>query len=222
MTTPDAHSRQDAAKRGRSVALGTCSIAAGRESRIGVGRVLLRAADFDGSFDLARQAGGSDPNPFQFPPARRTRANVVVSDSSQRTLIGGNATWGLNSTDTGASHVRSCRTFGGSMAALADGSFGAHANGVLLVIGKFHGSRLGNCGSGDYRRLAPVSGMTDKSIVSTGNWDGRINARRVEPPVDDFVTRDMSTTTATDAPPASRPTSVQTMSATAQHVELPR
>jgi len=143
---------QDAAN--RQIVAGTVQYPGG-ESRIGVSRV-LPSCGFDGSFDLdGKQV--VDPNPFQFPPARRTRANVVVSDSSQRTLIGGNATWGLNSTDTGACIVVRLGVDGAR-----DGSFGN--NGVLYIENFTLASGNWICDIGG------IAVQADNKIIVSGNW----------------------------------------------------
>lgn len=155
---------QDAAF--RQIVAGTVNIGGG-ESRIGVGRV-LPSCGFDGSFDLdGKQL--VDPNPFQFsPPPRRTRVNVVVSDSSQRTLIGGNATWGLNSTDTGACIVVRLGVDGAR-----DGTFGN--NGVLYL------ENFSNTPGNWICDIGGIAVQANNKIIVSGSWtvlDGGENPSR--------------------------------------------
>ena len=155
---------QDAAL--RQIVAGTVQYPGG-ESRIGVGRV-LPSCGLDGSFDLdGRQV--VDPNPFVFnPPPRRTRANVVAIDNSQRTLIGGNATWGLSPTDTGACIIVRLGVDGSR-----DAGFGL--NGVLYL--QNFSNAVGNW-------ICDIGGIVvqpDNKIIVSGDWkvvDGESHASR--------------------------------------------
>jgi len=156
---------QDAAL--RQIVAGTVQYPGG-ESRIGVGRILPSCA-FDGSFDLdGRQV--VDPNPFVFnPPPRRTRANVVAIDNSQRVLIGGNATWGLSSTDTGACIVVRLGVDGAR-----DPGFGI--NGVLYIENFSFTSGNWICDIGS------IVVQADNKIIVSGNWtvvDGDTNPSQI-------------------------------------------